>query len=175
MEGGAHAVDPRRGGAADHVGGAGEHHRPGRARTHRQGGTGWTGLRRIGIDEKSWGKGQGKYLVIVTDHDTGRVAWIGEGRCQATVEAFFDDLGEERARALTHVSADGADWIHPVVRAKAPQAGCAWMRSMSSSGPGRSWTSCAAASPGNCAPPGAATRPPPSAPACGHCAKTSRS
>lgn len=30
------------------------------------------GLRRIGIDEKSWGKGQGKYLVIVTDHDAGR-------------------------------------------------------------------------------------------------------
>ena len=51
------------------------------------------GLRRIGIDEKSWGKGQGKYLVIVTDHDAGRVAWIGEGRCQATVEAFFGDLG----------------------------------------------------------------------------------
>ena len=33
------------------------------------------GLRRIGIDEKSWGKGAGKYLVIVTDHDAGRVAW----------------------------------------------------------------------------------------------------
>jgi transposase len=81
------------------------------------------GLRRIGIDEKSWGKGQDKYLVIVTDHDAGRVAWIGEGRCQATVGAFFADLGEERAKALTHVSADGADWIHPVVRDKAPQAG----------------------------------------------------
>ena len=80
------------------------------------------GLRRIGIDEKSWGKGQDKYLVIVTDHDAGRVAWIGEGRCQATVEAFFGDLGEERAKALTHVSADGAGWIHPVVREKAPQA-----------------------------------------------------
>ena len=80
------------------------------------------GLRRIGIDEKSWGKGQGKYLVIVTDHDNGRVAWIGEGRCQATVGAFFDDLGPERAKLLTHVSADGADWIHPVVREKAPQA-----------------------------------------------------
>jgi transposase len=80
------------------------------------------GLRRIGIDEKSWGKGQGKYLVIVTDHDAGRVAWIGQGRCQATVEAFFEALGEERAGQLTHVSADGADWIHPVVRAKAPQA-----------------------------------------------------
>ena len=80
------------------------------------------GLRRIGIDEKSWGTGQGKYLVIVTDHDAGRVAWIGEGRCQATVEAFFRDLGPERAKALTHVSADGADWIHPVVRERAPQA-----------------------------------------------------
>jgi len=80
------------------------------------------GLRRIGIDEKSWGKGQDKYLVIVTDHDAGRVAWIGEGRRQATVEAFFRDLGPERAKALTHVSADGADWIHPVVRERAPQA-----------------------------------------------------
>jgi transposase len=81
------------------------------------------GLRRIGIGDKSWGKGSGKYLVIVTDHDAGRVAWIGEGRCQATVEAFFDDLGPERAGLLTHVSADGAEWIHPVVREKAPQAG----------------------------------------------------
>ena len=80
------------------------------------------GLRRIGIDEKSWGKGAGKYLVIVTDHDAGRVAWIGEGRCQATVKAFFDALGPERARLLTHVPADGAEWIHPVVRQKAPQA-----------------------------------------------------
>ena len=71
------------------------------------------GLRRIGIDEKSWGKGQDKYLVIVTDHDAGRVAWIGEKRCQATVEAFFADLGPERAKLLTHVSADGAEWIPP--------------------------------------------------------------
>ena len=37
------------------------------------------GLRRIGIDEKSWGKGQDKYLVIVTDHDAGRVAWWTRG------------------------------------------------------------------------------------------------
>jgi transposase len=80
------------------------------------------GLRRIGIDEKSWGKGAGKYLVIVTDHDTGRVAWAAEGRSQATVRAFFSDLGADRAKLLTHVSADGAEWIHPVVREKAPQA-----------------------------------------------------
>jgi transposase len=80
------------------------------------------GLRRIGIDEKSWGKGSGKFLVIVTDHDAGRVAWIGERRCQATVGAFFTELGPERAKLLTHVSADGAEWIHPVVREHAPRA-----------------------------------------------------
>jgi transposase len=80
------------------------------------------GLRRIGIDEKSWGKGSGKYLVIVTDHDTSRVVWVARGRDQATVRNFFAALGEQRAGLLTHVSADGADWIHPVVRDKAPQA-----------------------------------------------------
>jgi transposase len=80
------------------------------------------GLRRIGIDEKSWGKGSGKFLVIVTDHDTSRVVWVAQGRDQATVRQFFGDLGEERTRLLTHVSADGADWIHPVVREKAPRA-----------------------------------------------------
>jgi transposase len=80
------------------------------------------GLRRIGIDEKSWGKGSGKYLVIVTDHDTSTVVWIAQGRDQATVRRFFANLGQDRARLLTHVSADGAGWIHPVVREKAPQA-----------------------------------------------------
>jgi transposase len=80
------------------------------------------GLRRIGIDEKSWGNGEGKYLMVVTDHDRGTIAWIAEGRCQETVGQFFDALGPERSKLLTHVSADGAEWIHDVVREKAPQA-----------------------------------------------------
>jgi transposase len=80
------------------------------------------GVRRIGIDEKSWGKGEGKYLMVVTDHDRGTIAWIAEGRCQETVGEFFDALGAERSKLLTHVPADGAEWIHDVVRAKAPQA-----------------------------------------------------
>ncbi len=80
------------------------------------------GLRMIGIDEKSWGKGSGKYLTVVTDHVTGKIAWIAGGRNQETVGAFFDALGPDRAKLLTHVSADGAEWIHAVVRARAPQA-----------------------------------------------------
>jgi transposase len=81
------------------------------------------GLRMIGIDEKSWGKGSGKYLTVVTDHGSGKIARIAGGRSQETVGAFFDALGKERSALLTHVPADGAEWIHDVVRARAPQAG----------------------------------------------------
>jgi transposase len=35
------------------------------------------GLRRIGIDEISYRKGQ-RYLLVVTDHDTGRLVWAGK-------------------------------------------------------------------------------------------------
>jgi transposase len=66
------------------------------------------GLRRIGMDEKSWGKGAGKYLVIVSENDAGRVAWVAEVRDQATIRAFFDALGPDRTESRKHVSADGA-------------------------------------------------------------------
>lgn len=78
------------------------------------------GLERIGIDEISYRKGQ-RYLIIVTDHDTGRVVWARPGHDQDTIGAFFDDLGD-RAAALTHVSCDGAEWIHDVIAQRAPQA-----------------------------------------------------
>jgi transposase len=67
------------------------------------------GLRRIGIDEKSWGTGDGKYIMVVTDHCTGKIVRAGEGRCQDTVRAFFAALGPDRSKLLTHVSADGAE------------------------------------------------------------------
>lgn len=79
------------------------------------------GVVKVAIDEKAYRKGH-QYLTIVTDLDTGRVVWAAEGRSQASVEAFFTALGSERAAALTHVGCDGADWIHTVVAAKAPNA-----------------------------------------------------
>ncbi len=63
-----------------------------------------------------------KYLTIVVDHDTGRLIWAGVGRDKATVRAFFDALGEERSAQITHVSADGADWIGQVVTERCPNA-----------------------------------------------------
>lgn len=79
------------------------------------------GLRRIGIDEISYKKGH-RYITVVIDHDSKRLVWAAPGRDKATVRKFFDALGEERSKLLTHVSADGAQWIADVVGERAPQA-----------------------------------------------------
>ncbi|QNN51167.1 ISL3 family transposase [Nocardioides mesophilus] len=81
----------------------------------------FAGLRRIGIDEISYKRGQ-KYLTVVVDHDSGRLVWAAPGREKATLEQFFDALGEERCAQITHVSADGADWISAVVANRCPNA-----------------------------------------------------
>jgi len=79
------------------------------------------GLRRIGIDEISYKKGQ-KFLTIVVDHDSGRLVWVEPGRDRATLGRFFDALGEARSAQITHISADGAEWIATVAALRAPQA-----------------------------------------------------
>ena len=79
------------------------------------------GLRRIGIDEISYKRGH-RYLIVVVDHDSGRLVWAGPGRNDPALEVFFAELGPERAALLTHVSADMADWIARVVAKRAPNA-----------------------------------------------------
>ncbi|MCI0689724.1 MAG: ISL3 family transposase [Sporichthyaceae bacterium] len=79
------------------------------------------GLRRIGIDEISYKRGH-KYLIVVVDHDSGRLVWAAPGNDGATLAGFFDALGPDRAAQLTHVSADGAEWIAKLVALRAPRA-----------------------------------------------------
>jgi len=79
------------------------------------------GLRRIGIDEISYKKGH-RYLTVVVDHDEKRLVWAAPGRDKATLNKFFDALGDDRCGQITHVSADGADWIAEVVTARCPTA-----------------------------------------------------
>ena len=79
------------------------------------------GLVAIAIDEVKYKKGH-KYLTVVCDHMTGRVIWAAKGRSKDTVGDFFDALGEERARELEFVTADGATWITDVVAIRAPDA-----------------------------------------------------
>jgi transposase len=77
---------------------------------------------RIGIDELSYRKGQ-RHIMVVVDHDSGRLVWAAEGRCQDTLRAFFDAPGPERAALLAEVSADGAEWIGCVVPVRRPRIG----------------------------------------------------
>lgn len=74
-------------------------------------------------------------------------------------QRYIDTLGEDRVRRLTHVSADGAEWIHNPVRRRAPQAVIcldafhvvAWATKASTRSAEGCGTTCAAAG----------TRPPP--------------
>ena len=79
------------------------------------------GLRRIGIDEISYRRGQ-RYLIVVVDHDQGTLVWARPGRDEATLERFFDELGPERCRQIRQVSADATSWVANVVGRRCPQA-----------------------------------------------------
>ncbi len=72
------------------------------------------------IDETSYKRDQ-RYLTVVVDHDSSRLVWAAPGREKATLERFFDALGEQPA-LITHVSADDADSISAVVTRRCPNA-----------------------------------------------------
>jgi transposase len=41
-------------------------------------------------------------MTCVVDHDTGRLVWAAEGRNSETKLKFFDALGPDRTKKLTH-------------------------------------------------------------------------
>jgi transposase len=79
------------------------------------------GLVTIGVDEISWRRHH-KYLTLVTDHARGKVVWGKAGKNTATLDAFFDDLGGDRAAALQAVSSDMGPSFLKSITTNAPQA-----------------------------------------------------
>jgi transposase len=81
------------------------------------------GLVTIGVDEISWRKHH-KYLTLVTDHTRGKVVWGKAGKDTATLDAFFDELGNQRAGQIEAVSMDMGSAFNKSVRAEghAPKA-----------------------------------------------------
>lgn len=81
------------------------------------------GLVNIGVDEISWRKHH-KYLTLVTDHTRGKVVWGRAGKDTATLDAFFDELGDQRAGQIEAVSMDMGSAFNKSVRAEghAPKA-----------------------------------------------------
>jgi len=53
----------------------------------------------------SWRKGH-SYLTLVSNNDTGKFVWGKEGKDTATLDCFFDELGEERSAAIEAMSMD---------------------------------------------------------------------
>ncbi len=63
-------------------------------------------LYRIGVDEVSYRKGH-RFLTVVADHDReGAVVWAAEGRDHSVLEAFYDELGDERVARIEVISLD---------------------------------------------------------------------
>jgi transposase len=78
------------------------------------------GLVAIGCDEISYRKGE-RYLTCVADHASGAIIWARPGRNAATLQAFFDQLGE-RKRSIRAISIDMSAGYQNAVRAAVPQA-----------------------------------------------------
>ena len=78
------------------------------------------GLVAIGCDEISYRRGQ-RYLTCVADHRSGRIIWARPGRSAATLQAFFDELGERRS-SIRAVSIDMSAGYENAVRDSLPDA-----------------------------------------------------
>ena len=80
------------------------------------------GLVKIGIDENAVRKGSNHYIMIVVNHLTNEVVWAREGRSKQVLSEFFEELTDEQRSTIQLVSADGAEWIHDVVKHYCPKA-----------------------------------------------------
>ncbi len=63
------------------------------------------GLRFIGVDEVSRDGGH-RYFTMVSDLETGRVVWIGDGKRKKALEDFFIKLGKRGCKRLRIVTSD---------------------------------------------------------------------
>jgi transposase len=79
------------------------------------------GLVTIGCDEISYRKGQ-RYLTTVVDHRAGAIVWCAPGRNAQTLQAFFDELGPQRAKTIRAVSIDMSGGYAKAIRDNAPRA-----------------------------------------------------
>lgn len=75
----------------------------------------------IGVDEVSWRR-RHRYLTCVADHRSGAIVWLREGRNQATLQAFFDELGDDGRASIRAVSIDMSAGYENAIRSACPDA-----------------------------------------------------
>ena len=72
------------------------------------------------VDEISYRRGQ-RYLTTVVDHHAERIVWCAPGRNAATLQQFFDLLGE-RKHSIKAVSIDMSGGYQQAIRESIPSA-----------------------------------------------------
>lgn len=83
--------------------------------------TDYEGLRILAIDEVAVKRGH-HYLTVVLDYLSGRVVWMGEGRTEATLDAFFAGMTATQKAAIEAVALDMWDPYIKAVRQHCPRA-----------------------------------------------------
>jgi transposase len=78
------------------------------------------GLVCIGVDEISYRRHH-RYLTSVADHRSGAIVWCRPGRNSATLQAFFDELGDRRD-SIRAVSIDMSGEYQRAIRDAVPNA-----------------------------------------------------
>jgi len=78
------------------------------------------GLIAIGVDEISYRRHH-RYLTSVVDHASGGIVWCSAGRNAATLQRFFDELGE-RKQSIKAVSIDMSGGYEKAIRESVPDA-----------------------------------------------------
>lgn len=65
----------------------------------------YSSLKILAIDEVSYKSGH-KYLTVVLDLTRTKVVWVGEGRSKETLDKFFCEIGEDKARKISAIATD---------------------------------------------------------------------
>ena len=91
-----------------------------------------TNITAIGVDEIQWKKGH-RYLTLVyqIDAECRRLLWIGEDRCEATLDRFFDLFGSSLQATLKYVCSDMWKPYLKVLRERVPKRSMCWIDSTS--------------------------------------------
>lgn len=80
-----------------------------------------TGIRQVGIDEKSFGAGQ-NYVSVLVDCQASRVIEVAPGRTEESANILWKSLSDEQKKQIAAVSMDMWQAFENSVRAQVPQA-----------------------------------------------------
>ncbi len=79
-------------------------------------------LKRLGIDEISLVKGQGKFIIVLVDLDTGKLIGLVKERKSTTLACYLESWGEDILNQIEEVSIDLYKMYKTVVEQMCPKA-----------------------------------------------------